>query len=514
MFRFCSLALFLSFAPPSPRVLTLPATLFTGETSAKPLPATMPGGFAIFDYDNDGRLDLFFPNGAPLPAAKKTLLTHSHRLFRNLGGLRFADVTAAAGLAGAGYAFGVTAGDYNSDGCTDLLLNQLHSLVLYRNLCNGSFRDETASAGINNRGRWAVASAWFDFDNDGDLDLFTGNYVTYSASAERPCLVDGQPDFCHPRHYPPTPNAFFRNTGQGRFVDESELVGIEAHPGKAMSLAVADFNNDGFTDVFVTNDRLFNFLFLNQSGKRFEEQAFPWGVAVPADGNPPSAMGADAQDFNHDSLPDLVYTALRDETFPLYRGTGKAFLDFSLPSRLSRITRPMSGWGIQFADLDNDSYPDLIAARSDALSASGPRGAAAKEPPAWFRQQPDGTFALSPAWQQLPPAMYRGILSADLDGDGCLEVVLTALQSAPRILSQPCPAAHHWLAVAVSTPGARIRAGKQWRTVSAATGYASSYSGPQHFGLGTATTVDVEVFYPDGRRLKFPNTPADRVLRP
>ena len=496
---------------------SLPALLTTGETARKPLPATMPGGLAILDFDGDGWLDLFFTNGGDLPAGRKTKPEHANRLFRNLGAMRFEDVTARAGLAGSDYSFGVTAADYDRDGRTDLLVTGLHGVTLYRNRGPAGFADVTAQSGLAKHPGWAVAAAWLDYDNDGDLDLFIVHYVAWDAARERECLVDGKPDFCHPKNYPPSRHALFENKGDGTFADVSDASGFSAHPGKGMSVAVADFDGDGYVDLFVPNDRVFNQLFLHRAGKRFEEAAFAWGVAAPNDGNPTSSMGTDAQDFDGDGKPDLIYSALRDETFPLYRNTGSSFVEVTAATRLNVLTRLMAGWGILFADLDNDGWPDVLAARSDALSASGGRGESAKEPPSWFRNHGprpgERRFENGTGWDRLPRAMWRGVATADLDHDGCLDVVLTALQSAPRVVRNPCPVAAHWLEVDVRQPGARVRVGSQWRVVSSAAGYASSNAGPQHFGLADTESVDVEVVWPGGRSKLIPHVPANQRLK-
>ncbi|MFO0500683.1 MAG: CRTAC1 family protein [Acidobacteriota bacterium] len=469
--------------------------LVTGESIQKPLPATTPGGIAVFDYNNDGRLDLFFPNGGALPRGPKAPNT----LLRNDGNFQFSNVTAAANLSGHDYDLGAAAGDYDHDGHPDLLTLGLRGITLYRNLGNGRFTNTTAAARLDNRGRWSVAAAWFDMDNDGDLDLFVVNYVQWNPATEQVCLVAGKPDFCHPRHYAPQANALFRNNGDGTFSDISAPSGIAAHQGKGMSVAAADFDADGLTDLYVTNDRAPAFYFRNLGHGQFEECAFDRGVAVPQDGRPVSGMGVNAEDYDNDGRPDLVYTALRDETFPLYRNRGHEFEEVTGTSRLAPLTRAMAGWGIAFADLDNDGWKDILAARSDALSATGGYGAKAKEPPAWFRNQANGAFAPGAGWAALEPAMYRGLVAADLNADGCLDVVLTALQATPRLLRHPCQGAGNWLSVDVREPGARVRIGNQTRWVSSATGYASSYLGPLHFGLGPAQQVDVEVTWPDGR---------------
>src|SRR5262249_6857518 len=286
----CAATLIAGASHSSWTIYRLPFTLLNGETlQKKPLPATTPGGIAVFDYDSDGQLDLFFPNGGALPAGKKA----ANRLLRNTGGMNFEDVTERAGLRGADYDIGAAVGDYDNDGHPDLLVCGLHGITLYRNRGDGSFADVTTQAGLHNYGRWAVGAVWFDMDNDGDLDLFVVNYVRWNPAAEHECLVNGKIDFCHPRSYDTQPNALFRNNGDGTFTDVSETSGIAAHRGKGMAVAAADFDGDGFIDLFVTNDRAFAFLFRNRGGARFEECAFDWGVAAPNDGNPVSGMGVD-----------------------------------------------------------------------------------------------------------------------------------------------------------------------------------------------------------------------------
>jgi hypothetical protein len=414
--------------------------------------------------------------------------------------MKFVDHTAAAGLKGSGYSFGAAAGDYNADGRPDLLVAGLRQVTLYRNE-GGRFLDVTKAAGLDNRGRWSAGAAWLDIENDGDLDLFVVNYVKWEPSEEKTCLVNGKPDFCHPRHYAAQPNALFRNNGDGTFTDVSEATGISSHLGKGMGVAAADFDADGLADLFVTNDRQFNFFFRNQGGGKFREEAFPRGVAVPHDGKPPSAMGVDAQDFDNDGQPDLIYTALRDETFPLYRNAGAEFVESTATSDLAVLTRSMSGWGVAFADLDNDGWKDVAVARSDALSSTGGKGMAAKEPPAWLKNKTSGKFAAGEGMEGIRSAMYRGLIAADLDDDGCLDLVLTALQERARILRNPCTSGGHWVKVNAGAGVARIRAGEQWReTATSAVGYASSYAGPVHFGLGPRNQVEVEVFWHDGSR--------------
>ncbi len=408
------------------RVHELPFAQASGEGPRKYMPGTMGGGLAVLDYDGDGKPDLFFANGAELPSLQKTGPRFENRLLRNLGGGKFEDVSAAAGIDQTGYAMGATAGDYDGDGKTDLVVLGVGWVHLYRNLGTGKF----AKTELPNQGRWAYAAALADLDGDGDLDLFVVNYVKWSAAGDRECVVEGKPDYCHPRFYPPSANQLFENRG-GKFMDVSAEAGIAAHEGKGMGVAVADFNGDGLKDLFVTNDRVLNFLFLNKGKLKFEERAFDWGVAVPGDGKSPSAMGATAFDYNKDGKPDLVYTALRDETFPLYRNTGKDFVEAGIETGLARVTRTMAGWGIAAVDFNRDGWPDLIAARSDALSASGGKAATAKEPLALIWNRAGRKFE---AGTELvtEPRMYRWLAVADLNGDGCEDIVVTAL-NAPAI---------------------------------------------------------------------------------
>lgn len=414
--------------------MELPVVIVSGETVRKPLPATMGGGIAVFDYDGDGLQDLFFANGGTLPSGKKESKAHSNRLFRNLGGLKFEDVTEKAGLSGSEFSFGAAAGDFDGDGHIDLAVTHLRGVALYRNQGNGTFQDVTQESGINNQSRWAVGAAWVDYDGDGDLDLFVVNYVQWKADQEPECKTAGKVDFCHPRYYEPLPNALFRNDGKGKFTDVSGVTGIAAHRGKGMGVAIADWNNDGRPDFFVTNDRVPAFLFLSTSEGKYEEAAFEWGVAVPPDGTPVSGMGVDTQDLDGDGRPDIVYTALKDETFPLLRYTGKDFEDITAETKFATLSRRYAGWGVMFADMSGSGRNDIVVAASDALS--GQVQPDRKSKVIWFRNSGEKSFTV----EELPvqKAMYRGLVISDLNGDGCPEIIVSALNDAARVLSREC----------------------------------------------------------------------------
>ena len=417
----------------------------------------MPGGVAVFDFDGDTLPDIFVPNGGDLPSGLKTSSSHNDRLFRNYGHMQFVDVTAKAGLGGKHYAFGAAVADYDNDGKPDLLVSHLHGVTLYRNKGDGVFTDVTKQAGFDDQGRWSVGAAWFDYDNDGNVDVYVTNYLEWDPSREPECRTAGRIDFCHPRYYEPQPGALFHNNGNGTFTDVSVASGISKYPGKGMGAVVADIDNDGRLDLFVTNDKMPAFLFRNKGGGIFEETAFEAGVAVPNDGKSISGMGADIQDFDGDGKPDLIYTALRDETFPLYQAARSGFTDVASRSRMGPNSRPYAGWGIAFADLDNDGKLDIVAATSDALS--GKSDPARMGPVVWFRNQGNGRF--EPGQPLTSPAMYRGLVAADMDLDGCIDLVVTALDASPRVLRNPCKGPKY------------LGAKRQWLG-STAVGYASS----------------------------------------
>lgn len=438
-------------------VITLSARLHNSESARKHLPATMPGGIALFDFDGDGLIDIFLPNGGDLPSGLKRRPAQNDRLFRNLGQMQFEDVTLKSGLAGKHYAFGASVADYDRDGRPDLLVSHLHGVTLYHNEGGGAFKDVTKDSGINNKGRWSVGAAWFDYDGDGDSDLYVTNYVRWDAATEPECRTAGRIDFCHPRYYKPEAGALFRNRGDGTFDDVSDAAGIANHAGKGMGAAVADFDGDKRLDVFVTNDKMPAFLFRNIDGKTFNEVAFDLGIAVPADGKTISGMGADVQDIDQDGLPELIYTALRDETFPFYKSSSTEFTDVATASRMGVNSRPYAGWGVVFADMDNDGQLDIVAATSDALSGKVDPSRAG--PVVWFRNAGESRF--EPAQTLATPAMHRGLVAADLNKDGCVDVVVTALDAAPKILRNPC------------TNRKARHATRQWLG-STAVGYASS----------------------------------------
>jgi hypothetical protein len=530
----------------SPIRFELQAINFKHENGEDPgrrqAPATMAGGVAVFDYNRDGRPDIFFTNGARLATLRKDDPKYSNRLFRNDGNGVFTDVTEKAGLAGVGYDEAVAAGDYDNDGYPDLFVAGVHHNTLYHNNRDGTFTDVTVKAGIKNAPDpeygplWAVGAVWVDVNNDGLLDLFVVNYMKWDYATEPQCnknlAVNGQkpePDYCDPRLYGPTPNQLYLNQGDGTFKDVSVEWGIRAHPGKGMSAAMADYDLDGFPDIFVPNDTQANFLFHNVGGKKFEEVAFPTGVALPDDGVFISGMGSDFRDYNNDGYPDIFFSALERQTFPIFRNVaGKRFEEVTASSGMRTLCWPMAGFGVGLYDFDNDGWKDLFVTRGDVLSLAMP-GNTVNQPNTVFRNT-----GANGKWQALtaeagltaaPPGRYRGLAFGDLDGDGRVDVVTTQINGPGRIWMNRSPGAAHWLDIALEGTksnregiGARIKivtkSGAQYNHMTTSVGYASSSDGPVHFGLGADAKADlVEIHWPSGIVQTLKDVPGDRVLR-
>ncbi|MPZ19295.1 MAG: CRTAC1 family protein [Luteitalea sp.] len=503
----------------------LTARLENDATAEKHLIETMTGGVAAFDYDNDGLVDLYFVNGAEQPSLEKTSPDFWGRLYRNRGGLKFEDVTERAGLRGAGYGMGVAAADYDNDGDTDLFVAGVNRSVLYHNAGDGSFDDVTAQAGIENK-VWSVAAGWFDYDHDGLLDLFVVNYVQWDPKKERFCgdRARNLRIYCHPRLYEGLPNTLYRNMGDGRFEDVSDRSGIGGHVGKGMSVAFADYDQDGFTDAFVTNDGVPNFLFRNRQDGTFEEVALLAGVALPVHGRPVSSMGVDFRDYDNDGLPDISVTALTGETFPLFRNEGSGtFQDVTYPSGIGAASVRRSGWANSFVDLDNDGWKDLFTANShvddlvDRFEAS-----AYRQPNSLFRNKrgtfEDGSSRVGTSFAAAAAA-HRGAAFADFNNDGRIDVASSVLGEAPELWENLGPAGH-WLRLELQGTksnrdglGARVQIGNQVNIMTTAVGYASSSKQGVHFGLGSTTTVDeVTIHWPSGIRQVLSNVKADRVV--
>jgi hypothetical protein len=505
---------------------------FNGATGAYYQPEVFGPGVALLDYDRDGDLDVYLPQASlldpeqspaealfPLPADQPP----GDRLFRNElipgGELRFTDATASAGLAHAGYTQGVATGDYDNDGYTDLYVTAFGSNVLYHNQGDGRFIDVTATAGVDDP-RWSTSAAFLDYDRDGDLDLFVANYVHFTVAGNKQCAGgDGTLDYCGPKSYRPVRDRLFRNEGDGRFTDVSDVAGLGAAFGPGLGVSVADYNGDGWQDIYVANDGDDNELWINQGNGRFENTALMAGVAINAYGKAEASMGVTAGDFDGDGDEDLFMTHLDRETNTLYvnDGTGN-FLDATDAYKLGRISLAYTGFGAEWFDYDNDSDPDLFVANGAVKIEEAYRG----QPfPYQERNQlirNDGDMGFSDMTQPAGPALAlvevsRGAAFGDLDNDGDIDIVVANNNGPTRLLRNMAVADNHWLTVQLEGTrsnraglGARVavlRTGKPplWRRVHTDGSYLSASDARVHFGLGTGTDVQaVGVVWPQGNR--------------
>jgi hypothetical protein len=504
-------------------------------TEDKPVIDSVLGGVALFDYDDDGYLDIFLTNGATIPGLTKDGPRFYNRLYHNNHDGTFTDVTDHAGVRGDGYSMGAAAADYDNDGISDLYVTGVNRNFLYHNNGDGTFTDVTERAGvtgINAAGKklWSVSAAWVDYDNDGRLDLFVNSYLDWTPENNKVCGPAGKRLSCHPNLYDGTASFLYHNNGT--FTDVSAKIGISDHPGKGMGMAIADYNNDGWMDIFVANDKMANFLYRNRGeGRGFDEVGMESFVAYNGDGLSISNMGVDFRDWNNDGLPGLFVTALRGETFPLLRNEGNGF--FSSDDYKAGIgfqSMRMSGWGTGIYDFDNDGYKDLFTANSQVNRVPDPESEQQyMQANAVFRNLHNGTFKdvsgeAGPDMQV--PAVHRGAAFGDLNNDGKVDVVVSVIGGHPELLYNVSAGHNHWILIQTigvksnrDGIGTRIKVvGEsgltQYNHVTTAGSYASSNDKRAHFGLGSDATIrEIELRWPSGTIQTLHNVKADQILK-
>jgi enediyne biosynthesis protein E4 len=512
---------------------------FVLENSASPnknQPESVVGGVALLDYDGDGFLDVYFVNGAAIPSLQKEGPQFKNRLYHNNHDGTFADATERAGVGGDGYDIGVAVGDYDNDGRPDIYTVGVTRNHLYHNNGDGTFSDVSDKAGVsggiyNGKKMWSVAAAWVDYNNDGRLDLFVSNYVKWEVNKDPLCMMAKVRSYCSPDHYEELPNTLYRNNGDGTFTDVSQETGIGKYLGRGMGVAIADYDGDGFIDIFVANDGSRNLLFHNLGGKGFEEVGVAAGVAYTQDGRIVSGMGANFIDVNNDGRPDIWMTALPMQTFPLYlsRGGGE-FENVSERTGLAWQTLPMAGWSNAVVDLDNDGWKDLFAARSDVLDTIEQFSSRHfATPNVVLRNQGNGKFkdvsaTAGDAFQL--PAVHRGSAVGDLDNDGRMDIVVAVVNGPAKIFHNVTQTSNHWILLQLRGSksnrmgiGARIRltgenGSKQFNEVTTSVGYASSSDSRVHFGLGASKmTKEIEIVWPSGIRQVLKDVQGDTIVR-
>ena len=495
---------------------------------------TMIAGVAVFDYDNDGLPDLYFVNGAKLPEMDKTDPRYWNRLYRNNGNGTFTDVTEKAGVQGKGYGMGVSVADYDNDGFEDIYLPGVNYNQLLHNNGDGTFTDVTEKAGLTGIDKkfgktWAISAGWFDYDNDGLLDLLVVNYVRWSVETERPCTTNNFRAYCSPDAYQGLPDMLYHNNGDGTFTDVSEKSGIAKHVGKGMGVAFADYDGDGYMDMFVSNDTFRNFLFHNEHNGTFTETGILNGIAYNENGKSIAGMGCDFKDVDNDGRPDIFVTGMVGDTWPLFRNRGRDFQDITSSSGIARASAPYTAWGAGIFDFDNDGWKDLFASRASILDNSEEiENLPSKLPNCLLRNMGGKKFAdvsaqAGPAFQVAQ--RHRGAAFGDLNNDGKIDIVVTSQLVKPEIYINRSATQNHWLIVELTGTksnrdglGARLQATAggvtQYNQATTSVGYSTSSDRRVHFGLGTAAVVEkLEILWPSGIRQTLEHVKADQVLK-
>ena len=506
-------------------------------TPKKYLLEAMGSGVALFDFDNDGRLDLFLANGAPLadPTSKGTIPAKNgprywNRLFHQNADGTFEDVTEKAGVKGKYYSTGVAVGDYDNDGREDLFVSGYGASILYHNNGDGTFTDVTTQAGVAGSG-WATSASWVDYDNDGLLDLIVLRYMQWDFDDLYCGLREsGFRSYCHPDLFKPVSALVYHNGGNGKFTEAAQKAGLDK-PGKELGIAIADYDHDGKIDIMIANDSMPEFLFHNLGGGRFEEVGLPSGVALDGSGASFAGMGVDFSDYDNDGWPDVFITDLANQRYALFKNNGDGSFDYaSNSSGISAATLLHSGWGTRFLDFDNDGKKDLFIVQShvmDTIEINEPH-LRYREHPMLLRNQ-DGKHFLdvSAGSGDVFPQDWaaRGMALGDIDNDGRMDVVVTLNDGPAYVLMNETPTAAHWISVALTGTksnrdgiGAQVKisteAGDQYATVTTSGSYQSSGDKRVHFGIGTSTTVKhIEIRWPSGIIQTLSDVKADRIVK-
>jgi enediyne biosynthesis protein E4 len=505
-------------------------TLQNSPTPQKYLIETMPGGVALLDYNNDGLLDIFLVNGGQIDGPAKMPenfnrhdLKYWNRLFRQNRDGTFTDVTEEAGLANAGdgnYGMGVAVGDYDNDGYPDLYVTSYGKNVLYHNNGNGTFTDVTAKAGVA-AGGWSVSAGFFDYDNDGKLDLFVTRYMDWDTQHSKDCGGNFH-TYCPPGEFPRTTNLLYHNRGDGTFEDVSARSGIAGKKGHGLGVAFADYDGDGFTDVYVANDGMQQHLWHNNGNGTFTEVGAEAGAAFNSDGGPLSGMGVVFQDYDNDGRPDVIVTTLPRQTYGVFHNDGHgSFSDQGLQTGVTMLSGVTAGWGVGLEDFDNDGQKDLFVAQGHVLDN------VEKIDPSLHYLEPmllalnhGGRFEpANPGTSALWAA--RGTAFGDLNNDGWMDAVVTLLGGHPQVFMNRAQsrATAHWLTITLRGTrsnrdglGARVMVNGQTRFATTSGSYESANDKRLHFGLGTAKTAKIEVFWPSGIHQTMNDVHVDQFL--
>jgi hypothetical protein len=530
--------------PPSAAVNSLPAfeeipasatkiswTHTNGRSPEWYLPETVGAGCGFLDYDNDGWLDIYLVNSGPCDFYSPPQPLRN-ALYRNNRDGTFSDVTEKAGVPGNAYGMGVAVGDYDADGFPDLYVTQYPRSILYHNNGDGTFTDVTAKAGVAAPG-WGSSAVWFDYDNDGRLDLFVCRFVDFDKSKNTFCgnTISGERWYCKPNVYGPEPSYLFHNNGDGSFTDVSKESGIAASLGKAWGVVAADINNDGWMDLFVGNDTVANFLFVNRGKKGFEEIGLLAGVGYNTFGRARSGMGVDAADYDQDGFLDLFVSNVDQEMYALYHNNkDETFNDVSVPTGIGPTTQFMSGWGLKFFDYDNDGDLDLFLCNGHPDDGVEKRveHVTYREPLLLFRNTPSGfknvSLASGPIFSK--PLAARGMALGDFDNDGSVDVLIAINNGAPILLRNNAGRQNHWLGLRligrksnIDAVGAKIayRSGDLQRTHTKVGGgsYLAAHDPRIVLGLGPRTKIDwLEIQWPQPSNTKerFSDVPVDRYI--